>query len=86
MGTHAFQVFNVNLQNILTQMISKILQIIWAFTAGLAFYISIKNYYEYKIFNHHVLVPFFLGLFCVYLFFNIWKQIKKSKERKNKNQ
>lgn len=67
-------------------MVSKIIQFIWVFTACLALYISIKNYFEYGNFNHHVLVPFFISLFCVYLFFNIKKQIKNAEERKNKKQ
>lgn len=66
-------------------MLSKILQFIWAFTACFALYISGKNYLEYKVINHHVLVPIFISLFCVYLFFNIKKQRKNAEERKNKN-
>jgi len=67
-------------------MLSKIIQIVWAFTAVLSFFISTKNYIAYKNFDHRVIVPFFIGLFCVYLFFNIKRQIKNIEKRKSKQE
>lgn len=62
-------------------MVSKIIKYVWLFTALFALFIAVKNYMELKNFSHHVLVPFFLSVFAVYLFLKINKQIKD----KNKN-
>ncbi len=43
----------------------------WVFAAVASFVVSLYNLITLRVFDNHVYFPFFCGLFCIMLWFNI---------------
>lgn len=67
--------------------IMRVVEKIWVLAAIASFVVVIVNYVKIGTINHLVYFPFFCGIFCIILFFNLRSQnnFKDNLKSKNKN-